>query len=121
MAPTTVSINEETAEIAGLGVQGPTSHSVLRNMGLPAVDALKPFGLLHAPFDGTSAAGSPVCKQNIALGSVMVPYGEVGSTLWVEIYYQREMHWSRTMARAEVVSKPFRDPPRRHATPPAAF
>ena len=66
----------------------------------------------------TSAAWSPVCKQNIALGTVRVPHGEVGSTVWVEIYYQREMHWSRRVSQAEVVDKPFWFPKRRGATPP---
>lgn len=65
----------------------------------------------------TSAAWSPVCKQNIALGTVRMPHGAVGDSVWVEIYYQREMHWSRVMAQAEVVGKPFWLPPRRSATP----
>ena len=69
----------------------------------------------------TSAMWSPVCKQNIALGSVRTPHGIVGDTLWVEIFYQREMHWSRKMARATVVDKPFWFPPRRGATPPGPF
>jgi len=69
----------------------------------------------------TSAAWSPVCKQNVALGTVVVPHGAPGDELLVEIYYQREMHWSRVMAKATVVDKPFWDPPRRRATPPAAF
>ena len=69
----------------------------------------------------TSACWSPVCKQNIALGTVAVPHGAVGDELLVEIYYQREMHWSRVMARATVVDKPFWDPPRRRATPPGVF
>ena len=66
----------------------------------------------------TSAAWSPVCKQNIALGTVRTPYGKVGDKLYVEIYYQLEMHWSRVMAEATVVGKPFWDPPRKRATPP---
>ena len=66
----------------------------------------------------TSAAWSPVCKRNIALGSVRTPHGVVGSHVWVEIYYQREMHWSRVVARAEVVDKPFWFPERRGLTPP---
>lgn len=69
----------------------------------------------------TSAAWSPVCKQNLAIGSVRVPHGKVGETLWVEIYYQRELHWSRVMAAAQVVGKPFWFPERRGATPPGAF
>jgi len=66
----------------------------------------------------TSAAWSPVCKQNIALGTVRMPHGAPGSQLWVEVFYQREMHWSRVMARAEVVDKPFWFPKRRGLTPP---
>lgn len=69
----------------------------------------------------TSATWSPVCKQNIAIGTVNTPHGEPGSSLWVEIYYQRELHWSRVMAKATVVAKPFWDPPRRRATPPGDF
>jgi aminomethyltransferase len=69
----------------------------------------------------TSAAWSPVCKQNIAIGTVRMPHGEVGSTVWVEIYYQREMHWSRAMAKATVVDKPFWFPPRRSKTPPGPY
>ncbi len=69
----------------------------------------------------TSATWSPVCKQNIAIGTVRMPHGEIGSTVWVEIYYQREMHWSRAMAEAKVVDKPFWFPPRRSATPPGPY
>jgi len=69
----------------------------------------------------TSAVWSPICKQNIALGTVRTPHGEVGIDVWVEIYYQREMHWSRAMAKATVVDKPFWFPPRRSATPPEPF
>jgi glycine cleavage system T protein (aminomethyltransferase) len=260
-----VSIREETADVAGLAVQGPTSYTILSKMGLEGLGELRPFGLLHFEFDGaelmvsrtgftgdlgyelwispdraealwdalfaagelygiraigtralelarieagylaayvdflpanatvrtgrtrsplelglgwlvdfkkpnfngrralaeemrngsawrlvkldiegnkaahhsyifaqeknnkgnigfvTSAAWSPVCKQNIAIGTVRMPHGEVGSTVWVEIYYQREMHWSRAMAKATVVDKPFWFPPRRSATPPGPF
>lgn len=69
----------------------------------------------------TSATWSPVCKKNIALGTVNAPYGKVGDTVYVEIYYQREMHWSRMVAAAEVVDKPFWDPPRRRANPPEPY
>ena len=69
----------------------------------------------------TSAAWSPVCKKNIALGTVRTPHGKIGDTLRVEIYYQREMHWTRVMAEATVVDKPFWFPARRSATPPGPF
>ena len=69
----------------------------------------------------TSAVWSPICKQNIAIGTVKMPHGAPGSTVWVEIYYQREMHWNRAMAKAIVVDKPFWFPPRRSATPPGPY
>ena len=69
----------------------------------------------------TSAAWSPVCKQNIAIGTVKMPHGEPGDNVWVEVYYQREMHWSRVMARATVVDKPFWVPSRRGAMPPGPY
>ena len=260
-----VTIKEETADIAALAVQGPTSYSVLKNMGIEGLDTLKPFGLIHyqifgtelmvsrtgftgdlgyelwidpdkaielwealfeagklhgiqaigthaldlarkeagylAPFEDflpaettvrtgrtrspleigmewlvdfnkdnfngrrallkekaegskwrlvkldiegnktadhsyiyaddkknsdeigfiTSAAWSPVCKQNIALGTVRAPHGKPGDNVWVEVYYQREMHWNRVMAKATVVDKPFWFPARRGMTPPAPF
>ncbi len=69
----------------------------------------------------TSAAWSPVCKQNIAIGTVRAPHGKPGETIFAEVYYQREMHWSRYMAKAEVVDKPFWSPPRRSQTPPGPW
>ena len=69
----------------------------------------------------TSAAWSPVCKQNIAIGTVRAPHGKPGDAVWVEIYYQREMHWNRKMARATVVDKPFWLPERRSASPPGPY
>ena len=260
-----VSVVEETAEIAGLAVQGPTSYTTLKTMGLDGLGELKPFGLMHFDFEGaelmvsrtgftgdlgyelwiepgkaealwdalfeagklfgiraigvealemarveagylaayqdflpakatvrhgrtrsplelglgwlvdfkkpvfngrralaeekrrgsawrlvkldiegnktahasyifekpknnkgeigfvTSAVWSPICKQNVAIGTVQMPHGAPGSTVWVEIFYQREMHWNREMAKATVVDKPFWFPPRRSATPPEPF
>jgi aminomethyltransferase len=69
----------------------------------------------------TSAMWSPSAKANIALATVDMPHGRVGEELLVEIYYQRELKWSREMARARVVKGPFWDPPRRRITPPADF
>ena len=67
----------------------------------------------------TSAMWSPSAKKNIALATVQTPHGKVGEQMLVEIYYQRELKWSRKMAKAVVVKDPFWDPPRRRQTPPA--
>ncbi len=84
--------------------------------------------LLYAAADGkrevgsiTSAAWSPTCKRNIALAMVDAPHFRMGSTVWAEIYLNRELVWERRMARADVVQRPFFAPARRRATPPAEF
>jgi glycine cleavage system T protein (aminomethyltransferase) len=69
----------------------------------------------------TSAEWSPSAKANIALASMHMPWGLPGDELWAEIYYQRELKWSRVMARCRVVEGAFFDPPRRRATPAADF
>lgn len=69
----------------------------------------------------TSAMWSPSAKASIALGSVAAPYGKVGAELSVEIYYQRELKWSRVMAKAVVVKDPFYNPPRKRMTPAPDF
>ena len=65
----------------------------------------------------TSAVWSPSAKANIALASVECPYGQPDDELWAEIYYHRELQWTRLMARCRVVDGPFFEPPRRRATP----
>jgi aminomethyltransferase len=65
----------------------------------------------------TSAMWSPSAKASIALASVETPYGKPGEKFNVEIYYQRELKWSRVMASATVVKDAFYDPPRKRQTP----
>jgi aminomethyltransferase len=69
----------------------------------------------------TSATWSPTCKRNIALAMVDAPYFELGTTIWADIYLNRELLWERRMSRALVVERPFFAPDRRRATPPADF
>ncbi len=69
----------------------------------------------------TSAIWSPTCKRNIALAIVQAPHFQVGSTVWAEIYLNRELVWERRMSRAQIVERPFFAPERRRATPPAEF
>jgi aminomethyltransferase len=67
----------------------------------------------------TSALWSPAAKANIALASVQMPFGAPGDELWAEIYYQKELKWSRFMARCTVVEGAFFNPARRRAQPAA--
>ncbi len=70
----------------------------------------------------TAAVWSPVLKRNIALAMVRRPYHDrLNGNLWVEIYAARELQYHRLMVKAQVVARPFYNPPRRRATPPAAF
>jgi aminomethyltransferase len=69
----------------------------------------------------SSATWSPTCKRNIALAMVDVPHIKAGSTVWAEIYLNRELVWERRMARAQVVERPFFAPERRRACPPADY
>jgi aminomethyltransferase len=69
----------------------------------------------------SSAIWSPTCKRNIALAMVDAPHFQIGSTVWAEIYLNRELVWERRMSRAQIVERPFFAPERRRATPPAEF
>jgi aminomethyltransferase len=84
--------------------------------------------LLYAEANGkrevgfvTSATWSPTCKRNIALALLDAPHFKPGTTVWADIYLNRELLWERRMARARVVERPFFAPDRRRATPPADF
>jgi aminomethyltransferase len=94
------------------------------------VDGNKPAhdALLYADAAGrreigfvTSATWSPTCKRNIALAMVGAPYLKTGTTVWADIYLNRELLWERRMSRAQVVERPFFAPARRRATPPADY
>ena len=69
----------------------------------------------------TSATWSPTCKRNIALALVDTAHSALGTTLWADIYLNRELVWERRMVPARVVERPFYAPARRRATPPADF
>jgi aminomethyltransferase len=69
----------------------------------------------------TSAVWSPTTKRNLALAMMDAPHFDTGSTLWAEIYLNRELVWERRVVRARVVERPFFAPQRRRATPPGEF
>ena len=65
----------------------------------------------------TSAMWSPSAKASIALANVQAPHGKPGDVFDVEIFYKRELKWSRVMVKATVVKDAFYDPPRKRQTP----
>ena len=69
----------------------------------------------------TSAAWCATAKRNLALASLEMPWGRPGDELFAEIYYSRELHWTRLQTRCTVMDGPAWDPPRRRRTPPADF
>jgi aminomethyltransferase len=70
----------------------------------------------------TAAAWSPTTKRSIALAQVQRPYHSLKrDNLWVEVYARRELQYVKLMLKADVVDRPFFNPPRRRATPPGDF
>ncbi|MCC5972767.1 MAG: aminomethyltransferase family protein [Rubellimicrobium sp.] len=70
----------------------------------------------------TAAVWSPTTKRNIALAQLLRPWHrDAGDKLRVEIYALRELQYHKLMLPARVVKRPFFNPPRRRATPPAMF
>jgi aminomethyltransferase len=67
-----VNIDEETDDVAALALQGPTSCAVLKALGVPQIEMLRPFHLLNASFNG---------------GTLMISRtgftGDLGYELWV--------------------------------------
>jgi aminomethyltransferase len=83
----------------------------------PAKDAFIYDGRRRTIGTVTSAMWSPAAKASIALASLTMPWGRPGDELWADIYYQKELKWSRVMARCRVVDGAFYNPSRRRLTP----
>lgn len=65
----------------------------------------------------TSAAWCPTAKSNLAFAQIEMPHGAPGDELVAEIYYQRELHWTRLLASCKVIDAPLFNPVRRRQTP----
>jgi aminomethyltransferase len=100
-----------TWALVGLDIEG----------NVPAEHALIYHGRKREVGHITVAAWSPATKRNIALAHLRRPYHEKNGDLWVEIYALRELQYQKLMLRARVTERPFFNPPRRRATPPADF
>jgi aminomethyltransferase len=68
-----VTVAEQTNEVAGLAVQGPTSCAVLRQLGLEGIETLTPFGLRSYRFEDTELAVSRTGYT-----------GDLGYELWID-------------------------------------
>ena len=65
----------------------------------------------------TSAAWCPTAKSNIAFAQLEMPEGAIGSEYVAEIYYQRELHWTRLLAPCKVIDGTIFNQKRRRKTP----
>ena len=65
----------------------------------------------------TSAAWSPITKTNIAFASVDTPWGNPGTELYAEIYFLRELKWTREMVKCTIVEEAAYNPAHRRAVP----
>jgi aminomethyltransferase len=68
-----VRIVEETNDVAGLAVQGPTSCAVLKAMELAGIETMTPFGLREYPFAGGTLSVSRTGYT-----------GDLGYELWID-------------------------------------
>jgi aminomethyltransferase len=85
-----VTVREETEEVAALALQGPTSCSVLRALGLDGIEALTPFAMQSFPFAGTRLL---VSRTGFT--------GDLGYELWIEPA-GAEVLWDRLFEAGEV-------------------
>ena len=72
-----VEIEEETEQVAGLALQGPTAWSVLDAAGFAGAEALKPFDIATFPHDGGEAAISRTGFTGDLGYELFVPVGSV--------------------------------------------
>jgi aminomethyltransferase len=84
-----VDIVEDTHDVAGLALQGPTSCAVLKEMGLDGIEDLKPFGLTYFEYEGTELM---VSRTGFT--------GDLGYELWIDPDYA-EVLWDRLFDAGE--------------------
>jgi aminomethyltransferase len=84
-----VNVVEDTHDVAGLALQGPTSCAVLKDMGLEGIENLTPFGLTYFDFEGTELM---VSRTGFT--------GDLGYELWIDPEHA-EVLWDRVFAAGE--------------------
>ncbi len=85
-----VSVVEDTHDVAGLALQGPTSCAVLKDMGLNGIENLTPFGLTYFEFEGTELM---ISRTGFT--------GDLGYELWIDPEHA-EVLWDRLFAAGEL-------------------
>jgi len=91
-----VTVTDMSDNIAALSLQGPTSCSVLKKMGLQGIDSAKPFDILHFPFHGDTLM---VSRTGFT--------GDLGYELWVNPELALQMWDELYAAGADYNIQPF--------------
>ncbi len=91
-----VHIHEETEEIAGLALQGPTSYSVLKAAGFDGVERLKPFDIAVFPHEGDTVTISRTGFTGDLGYELFVPRAEALS-LWDRLWAAGALHGIRAI------------------------
>ena len=93
-----VEIEEVTAQIAALALQGPCSCAVLRNLGFEGIETLAPFEMRRCALPGDASGADP---------SVLVSRtgftGDLGYELWVDPAAAERL-WDALMAAGRIRS-----------------
>ena len=84
-----VEVRDVTEETAALSVQGPTSCSVLKRMGLEDIETCRPFEIRYFPFEGTTLM---VSRTGFT--------GDLGYELWIDAEHALAM-WDALYAAGE--------------------
>ncbi|WP_274627024.1 aminomethyltransferase family protein [Arvimicrobium flavum] len=91
-----VEIAEETEEVAGLALQGPTSYAVLRDAGFAGVEKLKIFDLAEFSHDGATVTISRTGFTGDLGYELFVP-AEDALSLWDRLFEAGALHGIRAI------------------------
>jgi aminomethyltransferase len=91
-----VKVTDMSDKIAALSLQGPTSFSVLKNMGLEGIETAKPFDIQHFPFGDDTLM---VSRTGFT--------GDLGYELWIKPELALELWDQLYEAGADYGIQPF--------------
>jgi aminomethyltransferase len=94
-----VEIEEETMQIAGLALQGPTSFAVLSNAGFEGIERLKPFQLADFTHEGGTVTISRTGFTGDLGYELFVP-AEAALSLWDRLWAAGQLHGIRAIGYA---------------------
>jgi aminomethyltransferase len=99
----TVDIREETEEVAGLALQGPTSYAVLAAAGFTGVERLKPFDITTLPHEGGTVTISRTGFTGDLGYELFVPRA-LALSLWDRLWQGGREHGIRAIGYAALNS-----------------